>query len=83
MRILQEKELEYQRTQDAAEWDAAKQPRLNLQVIILGSSLTKKKPKRFENTPRRIPTSSIPQFLIWQVDRQGSQKSMDSPNEHF
>ncbi len=30
------------------------------------------------NTPRRIP-----EFLLWQVHRRGSQKSMQRPNEHF
>ena len=37
-----------------------------------------KKRIRFENTPRRIP-----EFLLWQVHLQGSQKSMKQPNQYF
>ena len=32
---------------------------------------------RFENTPHRIPPSSITEFLLWQVHRHGSQKSRE------
>ncbi len=41
------------------------------------------KPHTLWKHPHRIPTSSIPEFLLWQVHKQGSQKSMNSPNEHF
>ncbi len=38
----------------------------------------RKKHIRFENTPR-----CIPEFLLWWVHIQGSQKSMECPNEHY
>ena len=37
-----------------------------------------KSPIHFENTPRRFL-----EFLLRQVDRQGPQRSMECPNEHF
>ncbi len=46
-------------------------------------TLSLKKRIHFENTPSRIPTSHIPQFLLWQVHRQVTRLSMERVIDHF
>ncbi len=41
------------------------------------------KPHNLWKHPTSYPYQSIPKFLLWQVHRQVSQKSMESPNEHI
>ena len=41
-----------------------------------------KKRIRFENTPRRIPTSHMPEFILWQVHRQVTRLSWVNGTPH-
>ncbi len=78
-------QIKWQFTRECAAWDITpiyEEEKSGMRLLLC--FLTKKKNcTRFENTPHRFPTSSIPESLLWQVDRQDSQKLMDSPNEHF
>ena len=55
----------------------------NLSIKKRWGPFQQKKPHMLWKHPTSYTYSCIPEFLLWQVDRQASQKSMDSHNEHF